>query len=179
MDLNQRISIVLKMARFESPTQVQRELVKEKWPITPNITTIRRLYDKFCEFGTVLDLPRDGRPKISDEKSTDAIMEILAEKPKSTLTEISAATNLSRTTIQRRIKYDIGQKSYKLQIHQQLEEEDYDRRVEMAETLLPILQLPANKKLIYYSDEAVFHVNGHVHKQNCRIWGYEKQKRFG
>ena len=66
-----------------------------------------------------------------------AIMEILADKPKpkSTLTEISAATNLSRATIQRRIKEDIVQKSYKLQIHQQLEEDDFDRRVEMAQVL--------------------------------------------
>ena len=38
-------------------------------------------------------------------------MGILAEKPKQTLTEISAATNLSRATIQRRIIEDIGQKS--------------------------------------------------------------------
>ena len=97
------------------------------------------------------------------------IMGILAEKPKSTLTEISAATNLSRATIQPRIKEDIGQKSYKLQIHQQLEEEDFDRRVEMAQVLLPVLQLPANKKRIFFSDEAVFHVHGRVHKQNCRI----------
>jgi hypothetical protein len=101
-------------------------------------------------------------------------MEILAETPKSTLTQLSAATNISRTTIQRRIKNDIGQKSYKLHIHQQLDEDDPDRRVEMADALLPILQLPSNKNLIFFSDEVIFHLCGRVHKQNCRIWGYEK-----
>ena len=47
-------------------------------------------------------------------------------------------------------KEDIGQKSYKLQIHQQLEEDDFDRRVEMAQVLWPVLQLPANNRRIFY-----------------------------
>ena len=150
MDLQRRISIVLKMARLGSATLVLREIAGEKWSSPPVESTIRHLYNKFCQFGTVLDLPQSGRPKIDDEESMDAIMGILAEKPKSTLTEISAATNLSRATIQRRIKEDIGQKSYKLQIHQQLEEDDFDRRVEMAHVLLPVLQLPANKRRIFF-----------------------------
>lgn len=174
MDTKQRISIVLLKARLESTTLVRRELSKAGWTQIPSESTINNLYNKFCEFGTVLDLPRSGRPKISYEESTEPIMEILAENPKSTLTEIAAATGISPSCIRSRIKEDIGHKSYKLQVHQQLDEEDYDRRVEMADVLLPILQLPANKKLIYFSDEATFYVSGRVHKQNCRIWGYEK-----
>ena len=150
MDLKQRISIVLMMARLGSVTQVRRELAREGWSNVPTDSAIYKLYNKFCEFGTVLDLPRCGKPKITDEESTDPIMEILDEKPNSTLAEISTATNISRSTIQRRIKHDIGQKSYKLQIHQQLEEEDYDRRLEMADVLLPILQLPSNKNLVFF-----------------------------
>ena len=124
MDLQRQISIVLKIGRLESASLDLREKAGEKWSSPPVESTIRHLYNKFCQFGTVLDLPRSGRPKIDGEESMDAIMGILAEKPKSTLTEISAATNLSRATIQRQ--------SYKLQIHQQIEEYDFDRRVEMA-----------------------------------------------
>ena len=112
MDLQRRISIVLKIARLGSATLVLREIAGEKWWSPPIESTIRHLYNKFCQFGTVLDLPQSGRPKIDDEESMDAIMGILAEKPKSTLTDNSAVTNLSRATIQRRIKEDIGQKSY-------------------------------------------------------------------
>ena len=70
------------------------------------------------------------------------------------------------------LKKTSGRSHKKLQIHQQLEEDDFDRRVEMAQVLLPVLQLPANKKRTFFSDEAVFHVHGLVHKQNCRILGY-------
>src|SRR5271154_6691612 len=99
MDLKQRISIVLLMARLECPTLVKRVITTEGWPVIPSEVTINSIYKKFCEFGTVLDLPRSGRPKISDEESTCEILEILAENPQSTLTQISAATNISRSTI--------------------------------------------------------------------------------
>lgn len=174
MELQERIKIVLLIARLESPIAALRAIKSENWPNPPSVVHIQRIYDKFCEFGTVLDRPRCGRGKISQEESTDIIVEILAENPKSTLAAISSATDLSRSTIQRRIKQDIRQKSYKIQTHQQLIDGDTDRRVEMAETLLPILQEPSNKNKIYFSDEAMFTVCGRVHKQNCRIWGYEK-----
>ena len=89
------------MARLGSASLVMREKAGEKWSSPPVESTIRHLFNKFCQFGTVLDPPRSGRPKIDDEESMDAIMEILTEKPKSTLTEISAATNLSQAIIQR------------------------------------------------------------------------------
>ena len=65
-------------------------------------------------------------------------------------------------------------KPYRIQIHQKLYEEDYDRRVQTAEELLPLLEDSALGKLIFTSDEATFHVSGRVHKQNCQIWGLEK-----
>jgi hypothetical protein len=162
------------MAKFESPIQVIRVLENEANENIPSRFAIKDLYDKFCEFGTVLDLERSGRPKISDELSTDLITEILEENPKSTVTQISSTIGISQRTILRRIHEVIGMKSYRIQIHQQLEDEDYDRRVEMADILLPILNSRGNKDLIFFSDESTFHISGRVHKQNCRIWGYEK-----
>lgn len=174
LDLKTRIRIVLLMAELKSTTLVIRALKSEGMDKPPTRWAIEDLYDKFCSFGTVLDLPRSGRPKISSEESTDLIAEILEENPRSTLTQLSASTSLSRSTIQRRIKKEIGLKPYKIQILQELFEEDYDMRVEMAEVLIPLLQDPALKDLIFFSDEANFHLSGRVHKQNCRIWAEEK-----
>ena len=140
---------------------------------------ILRLYQKFNEFGTVHDLPRSGRPKISEKESTEKICEILAENSSTTLTRLSAQTNLSKTTCWRRLKNDLNLFAYKIQICQQLFEEDYDRRVEMAEILAPILKNPRSQYLVYFSDEAIFHVSGRVHKQNCRIWASEKPMDVG
>jgi hypothetical protein len=48
------------------------------------------------------------------------------------------------------------------------------QRVQTAEELTPLIQDTALENLIYFSDEATFHVSGYVHKQNCRIWSLEK-----
>ncbi len=162
------------MSKLSSPTQVTRALKREGMAKIPTTIAISKLYRKFLEFGTVLDSPRSGRPKISDDKATGRIREILEENPGSTLTSISKETGVSRSTISRRIKTEIGMFPYKIQIHQSLEEDDFDKRVELAERLLPILHDPFWGKRIYFSDECTFQVSGRVHKHNCRIWGYEK-----
>jgi hypothetical protein len=174
MDLELKIRIVLLMAKFESPTEVLRRLKSEGYKDVPTTQYIGKLYSKFCEFGTVLDLLKSGRPKISDEDSTRLIEEILEEDPKSTIRAISKQTNLSVGLVQSRISKEIGLKPYKIQFTQELFDEDFDKRVEMAEILIPILQNPANKNMIFFSDEANFYLSGLVNKQNCRIWGYEK-----
>ena len=81
---------------------------------------------------------------------------------------------MNRASVFRLIHSELGLKSYKISIHQKLFEEDYDRRVQTAEELMPLIQDTALENLIYFSDEATFHVSGYVHKQNCRIWSLEK-----
>ena len=136
MDLKLKIRIVLLMAKFESLTQVLRQLSNEGFKNLPTKETISNVYTKFCEFGIVSDMPRSGRPKISDEESTNPIKEILQNNPKSTLKEISALTGIKKTTVYNRIHSEINMRSFKIQFVQQLFDDDYDRRVEMAETLL-------------------------------------------
>ncbi|CAF4639952.1 unnamed protein product [Didymodactylos carnosus] len=57
-----------------------------------------------------------------------------------------------------------------MHLTQQIYDEDKDLRVEMAEILLPILDKQDYDGLIFFSDEAAFHVSEVVHKHNCRIW---------
>jgi len=115
-----------------------------------------------------LELPK----KIKLNEKTE-ISNILLETPKSSLTQISQETGLSRTSIWRYLRWELGQKSYIIQTHQELFEDDLDRRVEMAEKLSGMLLDKKLNNLIYFSDEATFHISGYVHKNNCRIWGTE------
>ena len=57
---------------------------------------------------------------------------------------------------------------------QKLYEEDFDRRLEMAEIVMPLLESSELAGLIFFSDEATFYTSGYVYKNNCRIWGTEK-----
>ena len=80
MNLETRIRVILLMGQFQSPTLVIRALRREGLPEIPTVSAIINLYDKFCSFGTVLDLPREGRPKISDQESTELIKGILGDR---------------------------------------------------------------------------------------------------
>ena len=43
-------------------------------------------------------------------------------------------------------------------------------RVEMSECLIPILEDPANKGHVFFSDESNFYVSEILNKHNCRSW---------
>ena len=169
LSLEIKIRIVILKAKFESVSLVRRELQKEFRDI-PTDKTIRKIYEKFCVTGSVDELPHDGRPKKYNENDVLRVEAVLDQKPKASLTEISSLTDVKRTSVFRLIHSELGLKSYKISIHQKLFEEDYDRRVQTAEELMPLIQDTALENLIYFSDEATFHVSGYVHKQNCRIW---------
>jgi hypothetical protein len=172
--LQTKIRVVILMAKIESPIQVWRTLQRENSEEVPSPTQISRIYKKFLETGSVGDRERTGRPKKYDENTINKIEEIIEEKSTSTLAEISNSVSLSKSTVHNILHSELGAKCYKVQTHQELYEEDWDRRLEMSEKLLPIIDNPDLENLIFFSDEATFHTSGRVHKQNFRIWGYEK-----
>src|SRR4051812_30618311 len=118
------------MARFESSTAVRRALQHENFTDIPVCTNIKRIYERFCETGSVEDRVHSGRPKKYDENDVMQVEEILNKKPQSTLTEIFSLTNISRASVFCLIRSKLMLKSYKIQIHQKLLEEDYDRRTQ-------------------------------------------------
>ena len=80
---------------------------------------------------------------------------------------------MSKSVVHHAMRHVLHYKPFKMHPTRTLYDEDKDMRVEMAELLLPILNDVSNDGLIFFSDEAVFHVSGLVHKHNCRIWATE------
>ena len=72
------------------------------------------------------------------------------------------------------VKRDLNLFPYKIQVHQQLKDVDVNRRLDFANLMLEKIE---NKEIdiskIWFSDEAHFHLNGYVNKQNYRHWGTE------
>lgn len=159
VNLKLRIQIVQLMAKFDSPKQVFRALNSKNnnnSAKTPTESCIRKIYKKFCQTGSVLDKLKGSKVKKLEETKKNEITDILAANPKSSLTAISQSVDISRTTIWRFIKYQLHCKSYIIQTHQELYEEDFDRRLEMAEIVLPMLESRELAGLIFFSDEATF-----------------------
>ena len=78
-------------------------------------------------------------------------------------------TCLRRATVYRRISSVIGMFPYKIEIHQQLHENDFDKLVEMAEQLIPILQDPVWDKKLYCFVESIFYISGQVYKHKLHM----------
>jgi len=168
--LELRIKIVLLMAKLESATLVQRHLQNENLSDIPSRQTILDIFDKFKETGSVKDRERTGRPsKVTDELK-DEINEVIQNNPANSVRNIAQEVNVSKSVVHRTMRDVLGYKPYHMRLVQELYDEDKDLRVEMAVKLAPILENEENNGVIFFSDEANFHVSGVVNKHNCRIW---------
>ena len=67
-------------------------------------------------------------------------------------------------------------KHYKVPFIQKLNEEDFQDRVEMCQTLIPMLEDNNTQESLLFSDEATFYLHGLVNKHNIR-YGCEKNPR--
>ena len=69
------------MAKYESVTAVKRQLTKEGFQHKPTDQTIRLLYKKFLETGSVEDKVRSGRPNSSvNPENAQKVVAILEDK---------------------------------------------------------------------------------------------------
>ncbi len=168
--LQLRIRVVILMAKFESATTVRRTLQRENAADIPTEQTIRNIYDKFLETGSVEDREGQGRPSIMTEEKKEEIAEILATTSMTSVRSVSQQVNMSKSVVHRLMRDVLNYKPYKMHLIQELYDEDKDLRVEMAELLIPIVDDQENHGLIFFSDEANFHLSGLVNKHNCRIW---------
>ena len=77
LDTNQPIEIVLLMAKLESVTLLRRELQRRHWENIPHENTIRNLFKKFKEFGSVGDSPRSGMDQRNTLKNRTQAQKLL------------------------------------------------------------------------------------------------------
>ena len=79
--IQERVRIVILMAKYESVTAVKRQLTKEGFQHKPTDQTIRLLYKKFLETGSVEDKVRSGRPNSSvNPENAQKVVAILEDK---------------------------------------------------------------------------------------------------
>ena len=81
----------------------------------------------------------------------------MEENLRASLSHIASSTSLSKATVFRRVRTESHLRSYKIEIHQQLNEDNLDKSVDMAQVILLKLRYPALKIFILFSDEATFH----------------------
>lgn len=144
---------------------------------SPSESMIRRLIGRFEEQGAVQDRPRTGRPRTAtSEAAVERVRESIAEDPSTSTRRRSGQVGMSQSSL-RRILTRLNLFPYKIQLVQQLKPPDFVQRLQYAVRFQDIARGdPEFIHKLIMSDEAHFHLNGFINKQNCRIWGTENPR---
>lgn len=150
-----------------------RYLFNNKYPERPPIakSTVCKILQKFNETGEVKDAPRSGRSRTAtnNEKSLEILLDI-QENPKTSTFQLAQNHNISRSSVQT-ILHKQKYHPYKIQLVQELLEDDFDRRLEFCERITNEIEMNEHfLDFVVFSDEATFCLNGSVNRHNSRYW---------
>lgn len=139
---------------------------------------MRDLVRKFETTFSVKDAPRSGKPQsLNDEQKLDVLVDQI-ENPSQSVRQTGEKHGISKDTVQRLLKKHKFH-PYKIKLVQELNEDDYDRRLEFCEEMETMINGEADLlDRICFSDESTFFLNGLVNRHNCRYWSTENPHEF-
>ena len=96
----------------------------------------------------------------------------VAATPTTSIRQLQAQNpGVTRSSIQRNLKKDLGMQGYRASLVQELKEDDPALWIEWAELWLEkVRQNPRFPDQVLWTDEAIFHLNGHVNRCNAITW---------
>lgn len=134
-------------------------------------STVQRTIKRFEETGSVKNCTITGRPVsvTTPEKSLDVALSFV-ENPHLSIRRAAQQQDIAQKSVQNILK-QIKFHPYKIYLVQELNDDDFDRRIEFCETMMQRIDAEPNFLFnIVFSDEATFELNGHINRHNCRFW---------
>ena len=107
-DEHVKIQTVVLIAKSEYPKLVIRHFQRENLPVIPCERTIRRIFDKFLETGTVHDRERSGRPSTATDEKIEEITEVLSVNRVNSVRSIAPELNISKSVVHRTMRQVFG-----------------------------------------------------------------------
>ena len=175
----QRAEIVtIFIQKNKSVVLTQREYRKRhRNQSAPDKKTINALSNRFEQYGTTLDSHHSGRPRTDrSEENIARVRESVAESPKTSTRRRVQHLNISQLSLRRILKKDLHLFPYKIQLVQKLLPRNHNQRLKYSNVILNLAREIDNFSEKMVSDEAYFHLSGHVNKQNSRFWGSESSQ---
>ena len=151
----------------------ERRFRREYQRDPPNAKTIRVWKHNFLETGSVAKKHGGGRKSVSED-NVQRISETFLRSPRKSIRRASQELAIPKSTVHRVVRKRLKLYAYKLQLLQALKPNDRPQRAAFATDMLERIDNDPNfLTMIMFSDEATFHVSGHVNRHNVRIWGSE------
>lgn len=199
MDVSKKVKIVRLYSKTENAQEVRRILFEEQIDAgiikrghtkideanIPTNTTILRINRQFDEAGTVIDQrvtsQKHTRPKrVTTVENIAKVREEVMRSPDVSKSHrrLSDILGMHPSSIYQILK-ELKLKPYIPRLHQQLNEDDPDKRLEFCEIWQGLLkddnQLPMK---ILWSDEAKFHLDGGINRHNCVYWATDNPHKI-
>lgn len=170
--LEERIKIVLLYAEFHCYEEVRRQWSSFFHSSPPTIETIKAVFDRFEQTGSVADLPRSGRPATSttSERLEQARI-LVTTDPTTSVSRGATSLEMPRTSYHR-LLVNLDLKPYRPQHVPKLSDCDFDRREEFSRMMVE--KLDADSQFInhiLWTDESLFYLSGSVSRHNNVRWG--------
>ena len=139
----------------------------------PSRDSIYRFIRQFEATGSVSDVRKghSGRPSIRSPDVLNAANTAITRSPQKSLRRLSQQLHVSYSTSRKVYLTDLSLFLYNIQLSQPLSEDGIDRRYNFSKEYGALLEENPNVvQVTWFSDEAHFHLNGYVNKQNTRFW---------
>lgn len=172
--LDTRIRAVQLRWQLGSAARARRALVAELGRrAAPPAYAITRWAGAFQATGSVQTQPAHRRPRRLTSATLHSLEKALRRNPKLSVRQLALRLGIPRSTVHRAIKHKLGLFPYKIQVVQRLQRGDKAKRLRFCRWLLSRWKRTSFRRALVMTDEANFHLEGNVTKQNCRIWGTE------
>lgn len=139
---------------------------------------VRELVAKFRETGSVMNKKRQMENPVVNEAMEVFVLGQVAMDSTLSTRKLANETGVNRTSIQRILKKHHFH-PYKIQLVQELNEDDFDRRLQFCEIISE--RVANNNNFLFnvcFSDECTFFLNGVVNRHNCRYWAENNPRVF-
>lgn len=133
----------------------------------PDRKSVLMWVDAFRGTGNVAKERKGPQKTVRTPDNTERVRASIERSPKRSARKHAVALGMSSRSLRRILHFELHFHPYKMSVVQQLSEQDYVNRQTSCEQLLDTVP---NDAVVFFSDEAHFHLSGCVNKQNMRYW---------
>ena len=121
-----------------------------------------------------------GRKKtVQVPRNVGIIAQKMQQTPTMSIRRLHLGTRLRRSSVQKMLRKTLKMKAYRRPLVKALLPGDIDKRVKWAEDYLEAAERDFTyPDYILWTDEAIFHLDGHVNRHNAVIWSVQNPHAF-